>query len=514
MRPNTRIRRPHVPIGLIVLATALTAAVGAGCRSTTLVDAGGNEIRPGGRAFTLANIHVRKNVGTSVNRQYPEMVKVCTEVEVFELGRKRMGFRLPGRPGDYYFKYHKVAGEPFGQNLARYFGTRCPQDQIARMSRIDQYGIEQGRPFIGMTRQGITIAMGPPPKRRTPNFSDYSWLYWAGRRGYLTVKFDPSGHLHSVEGLEIAAITPPRSIVGPAMAQQQQQQRQPGYYPQQGSRNYPQNNQRAMNNDRRGNQRPPQPPRQLDAGDGKLYSKRVAVVIGINDYTYWPNLSGASGDGQRMARYLRESGWDEVIELYDKDATRRNMLKMLGSQLPQLTDENTLAMIYFAGHGQTETLPDGQKRGYLVPVDGDTSDVFSTAISMQTVKDLSKRTSAKHVYYALDACYSGMALTRGIAAPGTSRSYLQKITSVPVVQVITAGGEGEQALEMGGQGLFTTYLLRGIQGEADANSDGAVTASEIGAFVKPHVTNASRSQQTPQFGTMEGAGEVVFLVER
>ena len=51
-------------------------------------------------------------------------------------------------------------------------------------------------------------------------------------------------------------------------------------------------------------------------------------------------------------------------------------------------------------------------------------------------------------------------------------------------------------------------------GEADFNHDGAVTASEIGAFVKPQVTNASRNQQTPQFGTMEGSGEVVFLSHR
>ena len=82
------------------------------------------------------------------------------------------------------------------------------------------------------------------------------------------------------------------------------------------------------------------------------------------------------------------------------------------------------------------------------------------------------------------------------------------------MQIITAGADGEQAIEIGGQGLFTTYLLRAMRGEADYNNDGAVTASEIGAFVKPQVTNASRNQQTPQFGTMEGSGEIVFMPNR
>ena len=78
--------------------------------------------------------------------------------------------------------------------------------------------------------------------------------------------------------------------------------------------------------------------------------------------------------------------------------------------------------------------------------------------------------------------------------------------------MITAGGEGEQAVELGGEGLFTTYLLRALSGEADFDGNGYVTASEIGTFVRPHVTTASRSRQTPQFGTLEGAGEVAFRV--
>ena len=37
-----------------------------------------------------------------------------------------------------------------------------------------------------------------------------------------------------------------------------------------------------------------------------------------------------------------------------------------------------------------------------------------------------------------------------------------------------------------------------------------MTASEIGTFVRPHVTSASRSRQTPRYGTLEGSGEIAF----
>jgi uncharacterized caspase-like protein len=131
---------------------------------------------------------------------------------------------------------------------------------------------------------------------------------------------------------------------------------------------------------------------------------------------------------------------------------------------------------------------------------------------MDTLRDLSNRLPAKQVYYAMDSCYSGLGLARGISVRGNGESYVRKITSLRAVQMITAGSENEQAVERGARGLFTTYFLRGLAGEADFDQDGFVTASEIGTYVKPQVTAASRSRQTPQFGSLEGTGEVAFPV--
>jgi uncharacterized caspase-like protein len=214
-----------------------------------------------------------------------------------------------------------------------------------------------------------------------------------------------------------------------------------------------------------------------------------------------------------VAAQLKRLGFDTVLELYDEEATRNAILHLLGTELRERTSENDLVMIFFAGHGQTETLPGParEKRGYIIPVDGDPNRVFSTGIPMHQLRELTNRLPAKHVYYAMDSCYSGLGFTRGLGLvkKGTS-NYIDKITSRRAVQMVTAGGEGEEVLEREGRGLFTTRLIEALSGEADLNDDGYVTANEIGTYVTPRVTEDSDAQQTPQAGRLEGEGEIAF----
>ncbi len=241
------------------------------------------------------------------------------------------------------------------------------------------------------------------------------------------------------------------------------------------------------------------------------YERRIAAVIGVNDYRHWPKLSGARADAKKMAERLRALGFDDVLELYDGDATRRGILNLLGSRLSAVVGENDLVVIFFAGHGQTETIEGGRKRGYIIPVDATIESVFATAIPMQQLREVTDRLPAKHVYYAMDSCYSGLGFTRGISvvAPG-SEKYIDKVTSLRAVQMVTAGGEGEEAIERNGEGVFTRSLLDALDGRADANGDGYVTATEIGAYVAPRVTNETGARQSPQVGRLEGEGEIAF----
>ena len=112
----------------------------------------------------------------------------------------------------------------------------------------------------------------------------------------------------------------------------------------------------------------------------------------------------------------------------------------------------------------------------------------------------------------MDSCYSGLGLNRSGGVSPKISDYLRKISSMRVVQIITAGGKGEQVREKEGHGLFTSYFLKALGGNGDFNKDNVVTGTELGAYLRPAVSNASNQAQTPLYGRLEGEGEFLFFV--
>ena len=265
----------------------------------------------------------------------------------------------------------------------------------------------------------------------------------------------------------------------------------------------------AASKAKRGVQITPMPSPSLDS----LYNRSYAVIVGINAYDKWPSLEYAVNDARSIEKRLKEMGFD-TITLLDNYATRENILKVLGDELPKKVEKNDRVIIFFAGHGQTEELADGSQMGYIVPVDSDTRNIFSTAISMDQVRQFSRRLPAKHVLYLIDACYSGLGLTRSGGIPPSDRDYLDKITTRKAHQMLTAGGKGEQAHEEEGHGVFTKYILEGLAGSADRDEKGYVTFSDLASYVKPKVTRMTRNSQVPQYGSIDGEGEFVFVLTK
>lgn len=244
-----------------------------------------------------------------------------------------------------------------------------------------------------------------------------------------------------------------------------------------------------------------------------LYGRSFAIVIGINDYEKWPGLEFAAADATAVKNTLQKTGFDDITIIMDKDATQRRILSELFHKLPEKVNRNDRVLFYFAGHGQTEDLPGGGKKGYIIPVDAETDSYASTAVSMEQIRSLSSRIAAKHIFYVMDCCYSGLGLNRSTGIwPGIS-DYLRKVSGMRVVQIITAGGQGEQVQEREGHGLFTSYFLKAVEGAADLDKDNVVTGTELGAYLRPNVSNASGQAQTPLFGRLEGEGEFLFFVK-
>src|SRR5581483_7410562 len=121
--------------------------------------------------------------------------------------------------------------------------------------------------------------------------------------------------------------------------------------------------------------------------------------------------------------------------------------------------------------------------------------------------------AAKHIYFVMDSCYSGLALSRGAGNFSKDRSYLEEISRRSSRQILTAGGADQQVADdgPGGHSVFTWALLEGLQGKADLDGNGVITASELGAYISPIVS--SFAKQTPTVGNLVGSEGGEFLFE-
>ena len=75
-----------------------------------------------------------------------------------------------------------------------------------------------------------------------------------------------------------------------------------------------------------------------------------------------------------------------------------------------------------------------------------------------------------------------LALTRG-GGLAMSQNYLTEISRREARQMFTAGGADQQVADNGpnGHSVFTWTLLEGLDGRADLNGDGVITATELAA---------------------------------
>ncbi|MFA5779847.1 MAG: tetratricopeptide repeat protein [Elusimicrobiota bacterium] len=246
----------------------------------------------------------------------------------------------------------------------------------------------------------------------------------------------------------------------------------------------------------------------------EFYDKKYALCIGINKYTGdIPELKYAVNDALEIKKELIKHGFITKL-LINEQATKDNILKYF-QDIKYLANKNDLILIYFAGHGTTNTEKDYHEKGYLIPYDcvkGTDTDKF---IPMEIFSEIAKLRKNKQILFLIDSCFSGYGFTRKAVSFDKGIDYAYKLASLDSAQLIAAGLKNETAEEKNGHGVFTYFLLKALSGDCDADKDKIITASDIGIYSRKCVTEETKMQQTPQFGWLSGNGDIVFdLTER
>ena len=247
------------------------------------------------------------------------------------------------------------------------------------------------------------------------------------------------------------------------------------------------------------------------AGPG---GQTYALLVGVSKYAK-PELSlqFANADASVFAKLLespRGGGVapDHILLLTDEKATTAAVRNGFQDFLKRRASKNDTVVILVAGHGTVEV--PGSKNAFILTYDSDPQDLKSTALPMTELQSLFEDQLSKvgRVLLFVDVCKAG---TIGTIHNTSVSANVQQLGDVEGdLFGLLASRPKEVSLEGpqfgGGHGVFSYFVIKGLEGAADQNQDGNVDANELIKYVTEQVQTATNDKQHPrEFGTYDNA---------
>jgi hypothetical protein len=242
----------------------------------------------------------------------------------------------------------------------------------------------------------------------------------------------------------------------------------------------------------------------------------VAIIIGIQDYKRAPKADFANKDAKEFYEYaVRALGVkpDKIRMLIDDDADEVNIVKAFENWLPiQVNKDKTDVYVFYSGHGLPA--PDG-KSLYFLPHGVDKELLSRTAVSQNDIVAALSAAKPKSVTMFIDACYSGQ--TRGgdiLVANAKPVSLKSDANAYPPNFTVITASANDQISSSSPElkhGIFSFYLMKGMEGEADANKDGKITVGEMQDYLSDKVARQAMTLNRKQTTQLAGDAERVLV---
>jgi len=182
---------------------------------------------------------------------------------------------------------------------------------------------------------------------------------------------------------------------------------------------------------------------------------------------------------------LINNGWnhENILLLKEEEATKKEILSVPNWLELSGADENDLILFYFSMHG-------GRKEDAPPLDENDNLDEFVVSYEDNVEGDhilddelsiMFDKIQSKNLVIIFETCYSGGMID--------GESDLKKTGRI----VITSTKEDETSypIFLKNSWLFPFYLIRGLNGKADNNDDGFITAEEVYSYAKYYTMKRS-----------------------
>jgi len=197
----------------------------------------------------------------------------------------------------------------------------------------------------------------------------------------------------------------------------------------------------------------------------------------------------------------------------DEDADEVNIVKAFRNWLPlQVTKNKTDVYVFYSGHGLPA--PDG-KSLYFLPHGVDEELLDRTAIAQKEIITLLTAATPKSVTMFIDACYSGKARGGETLLASAKPIALKADTNVfPSNFTVISASANDQISSSSPElkhGIFSFYLMKGMEGDADGNRDGKITAGEMQEYLSDKVSRQAMSMSRKQDTQLVGVANRVLM---
>lgn len=250
--------------------------------------------------------------------------------------------------------------------------------------------------------------------------------------------------------------------------------------------------------------------------------RRFALLVGIDQFAdaSWRPLRYASKDALDLARALKaHPAFETTVLVGPTQTTRARILEELDRLQARADRPNDVVLVYFSSHGTLARDTVGELRRFLVTSDAQLRTAYSTALDVDALERRMDALASRRRVLILATCHSGggksllpSEVARELATYKSAMlPPLEYSSRASIVLSASDWGEAAREDESLQNDVYTHFFVQALDGRADRNLDGAVTATEAHDYARQRTYAFTQGRQRPSAHILEVGADPVTL---